>query len=72
MASINDNYNTGGDAVIEKVPVYERVGLRPKWCEQRFDIVASQAASATSRSHSLQNVDIHPIYLSSILQPTQV
>ena len=61
MASINDNYNTGGDAVIEKVPVYERVGLRPKWCEQRFDIVASQAASATSRSHSLQDVDIHPI-----------
>ena len=59
--AINDNYNYGGYAVSENVPVYERVGLRPKWCEQHFDIVASQAASATSRSHSLQDVDIHPI-----------
>ena len=30
MTSINEDYNTGGDAVEEKVPMYQRIGIQPK------------------------------------------
>ena len=58
MASINEDYNTAGDAVEEKVPKYQRVGLQPKWYEQRFDLVASQAAFALSRTQCSPAVTI--------------
>ena len=61
MSSIDDDYNVGGDAVIEKVPIYRRIGLEPKWSEQRFDLVALQAASAFSGSQLSQQIKIEPV-----------
>ena len=60
MASINEDYNTAGDAVEEKVPIYQRVGLQPKWCVQRFDLVASQAAFSLSGIPSPPSVTLQP------------
>ena len=56
MASIN----TAADAVEEMVPIYQRVGLQPKWYEQRFDLVASQASFALSRTQCSPAVTIQP------------
>ena len=60
MASIKEDYNTAADAVEEMVPKYQRVGLQPKWYEQRFDLVASQAALALSRTQCSPAVMIQP------------
>ena len=60
MASINDGYNYGGDAVIEKVSMYETVGMKSYWCEQRFDIVASAVAKAYKGLKLPEAVTIHP------------
>ena len=61
MSSINDDYNFAGDAVIEKVPIYGRIGLTPDWCEQCFYLVASQAASAFNVSQLSQQIQLQPV-----------
>ena len=60
LASINKDCNIAGDAVEEKVPMYQRIGNEPKWCNQRFDIVASQAAFVLSGVQTPSSVMIQP------------
>ena len=60
MASINEGYNVAGDAAEEKVPMYLKFGHKPKWCVQRFDFVASQAAFALSGVQTPSSVMIQP------------
>ena len=60
MASIDESYNTGGFAIEEKVPIFQRVGLQPKWCVQRFDLVASQVEFALSKINSPPSFMIQP------------
>ena len=60
VASINKDYNMGGHGIEGKVPMYKRVGFHPKWCVQRFDLVASQAAFTLSRTQSPPAVMIQP------------
>ena len=58
MASINDGFNYGGNAVIEKVSMYETIGVKSYWCEQRFDIVTSAVAYKSLKLP--EAVTIHP------------
>jgi hypothetical protein len=60
LASINKDCNIAGDAVEEKVPMYQRIGNEPKWCNQRFDFVASQAAFVLSGVQTPSSVMIQP------------
>ena len=62
MSSINEDCNTAAYVAAEKVPMFQRVGLQPKWYEQHFDIdlVASQASFALSRTQSPPAVTIQP------------
>jgi hypothetical protein len=46
MASIDETYNYGGDAVVERVATYEQVGLKPYWSQQRYEFVAKEARRA--------------------------
>ena len=60
MASINDGFNYGGDAVVEKVSMYENIGLKPYWYEQRFHLVASAVFKAYNEIKLPKAVTIHP------------
>ena len=60
LSSINETCNAGGDAVIEKVSMYETVGLKPYWCEQRYDLVASAVVKVYKELKPPQGVEIHP------------
>ena len=60
IASIDESYNTAGDAAEEKIPVYLRLGAKPKWHDQRFDFVASEAAIVLSGIQTPSLVMIQP------------
>jgi hypothetical protein len=61
MASINEDYNIAGDSVEEKVSMYQKIlPVQPKWCVQRFDLVASKAAFALSGTEPSPAVTIQP------------
>ena len=60
MASINQDYNMAADATEDIVPLFQRIGLQPKWWVQCIDLVASQAAFALSQIPSSPDVTIQP------------
>ena len=66
MASINKDSNMAGDVTEEKIPMYQRIGLQPKWCVQCIDLVASQAALI------LLSLKFHPLQNSQFSQPLKL
>ena len=59
MASV-ENYNVGLDAVVDKVPIYERNGFHSVWLNQRYEFAAAQVAQALSVNKCLPGVMIKP------------
>ena len=60
MASINEDYNTAGDAIEKIVPQLRSNGYQAKWYVQCIDLVASRAAIALSQIPSCPEVTIQP------------
>ena len=56
MASLKDGCNIGLETFAEKEYFYEKIGFKHGWFDQRFDIVASQAASFLSGIQQSQRV----------------
>ena len=68
LASLSKSCNLAADAVIEKVPVYGREGLKPYWEQQRYEFVASDMSNALADIHTDNIVSPSQQIFSSLFQ----